>query len=144
MIGFQILAHRFTLQRIGFICLEETCQCIVEQRKLMQFILIELLLSLLEACQQIDGCKVLLTEREEQLRSSLNANNADDYLKLTRSKFGIGSWQAMLDYAKECTKYVPKVVMTVVDKVTTPKEQEESRRICESLGVTLRVRPFES
>ena len=75
---------------------------------------------------------------------SLNANNAEDYLKLTRSKFGIGSWQAMLDYAKECTKYVPKVVMTVVDKVTTPKEQEESRRICESLGVTLRVRPFES
>ena len=78
------------------------------------------------------------------MRSSLNANNAEDYLKLTRSKFGIGSWQAMLDYAKECTKYVPKVVMTVVDKVTTPKEQEESRRICESLGVTLRVRPFES
>ena len=26
---------------------------------------------------------------------SLNANNAEDYLKLTRSKFGIGSWQAM-------------------------------------------------
>ncbi len=75
---------------------------------------------------------------------SLNANNAEDYLRLTRSKFGIGSWQAMLDYARDCTKYVPKVVMTVVDKVTTPEEQEESRRICDSIGVTLRVRPFES
>lgn len=80
----------------------------------------------------------------DTLSISLNANNAEDYLKLTRSKFGIGSWQAMLDYAKESTKYVSNVVMTVVDKVTTPEEQEESRRICESLGVTLRVRPFES
>ena len=75
---------------------------------------------------------------------SLNANNAEDYLKLTRSKFGIKSWQAMLDYAKDCTKYVPKVVMTVVDQVTTPAEQEESRKICEAYGVTLRVRPYES
>ncbi|MDO4803603.1 MAG: TIGR04100 family radical SAM protein [Lachnospiraceae bacterium] len=74
---------------------------------------------------------------------SLNANNAEDYLKLTRSKFGIGSWQAMLDYARECTKYVPKVVMTVVDKVTTPEEQEAARQICDSLGVTLRVRAYE-
>lgn len=75
---------------------------------------------------------------------SLNANNAEDYLKLTRSKFGIKSWQAMLDYAKDCTKYVQKVVMTVVDQVTTPAEQEESRKICEAYGVTLRVRPYES
>ncbi len=75
---------------------------------------------------------------------SLNANNAEDYLKLTRAKFGIGSWQAMLDFTKQCTLYVPKVVMTVVDQVTTPAEQEEAGRICESIGATLRVRPFES
>lgn len=75
---------------------------------------------------------------------SLNANNAEDYLKLTRSRFGIESYQAMLDYAKHCTEYVPNVVMTVVDQVTTPEEQAESKRICDSLGVTLRVRPFES
>ena len=31
----------------------------------------------------------------------------------------------------------------VVDVVTTPEEQEESRKICESLGATLRVRPYE-
>lgn len=86
----------------------------------------------------------LLEGKIDCVSISLNANNAEDFLKLTRSKFGIGSYQAMLDYARHCTQYVPKVMMTVVDQVTTPEEQEESRRICESLGVTLRVRPFES
>ena len=74
---------------------------------------------------------------------SLNANDAETYLKLTRSKFGIESYKAMLDYARNCKAYVPNVVMTVVDKVTSPEEQETARGICESLGVTLRVRPFE-
>ena len=85
----------------------------------------------------------LLAGKIDCVSISLNANNAEDYLRLTRSKFGIGSYQAMLDYARRCTAFVPKVVMTVVDQVTTPEEQEESRRICESLGVTLRVRPYE-
>ena len=74
---------------------------------------------------------------------SLNANDAETYLKLTRSKFGIGSYKAMLDYARNCRDYVPNVVMTVVDKVTTKEEQETAEAICESLGVKLRVRPFE-
>ena len=60
-----------------------------------------------------------------------------------RPKFGIESYDGMLRYAKNCTKYVPQVVMTVVDVVTSKKEQALSREICESLGVTLRVRPYE-
>ena len=76
---------------------------------------------------------------------SLNATNAEDYLALTRSKFGIESYDAMLAYAKACTKYVPNVVMTVVgEPVTTPEEQALSRRICEGVGAKLRVRPYES
>ena len=50
----------------------------------------------------------------------------------------------MLKYTHECTKYVPTVMMTVVDQVTTPEGQESARKICEKLGVNLRVRPFES
>ena len=76
---------------------------------------------------------------------SLNATNAEDYLKLTRSKFGIGSFDAMLAFTRACTRYVPHVVMTVVgEPVTSPEEQELSRRICEQVGATLRVRPYES
>lgn len=76
---------------------------------------------------------------------SLNAMDAEEYLRLTRSKFGIGSFDAMLKFTKECTQCVPHVVMTVVgEPVTTPEEQETCRKICESVGATLRVRPYES
>ena len=75
---------------------------------------------------------------------SLNANNPEDYLKVTRSKHGIGSWQAMLDFAKHCTAYVPKVTMTVVDQVTSKEEQAEAKRICDEIGATLRIRPLEN
>lgn len=74
---------------------------------------------------------------------SLNATNKEDYLKVVRPKFGIDSYDAMLQFAKACTEYVPSVVMTVVDVVTTKEEQELCRGICESVGVALRVRPYE-
>lgn len=75
---------------------------------------------------------------------SLNATNKEDYLKLVRPKFGIDSYNAMLSFTHDCTKYVPNVIMTVVDKVTTKEEQEKSREICESVGATFRVRPYEA
>ncbi len=74
---------------------------------------------------------------------SLNATNKEDYLKTVRPKFGIESYDSMLNFAKACTKYVPSVIMTVVDVVTSKEEQELSRKICESLGVTFRIRPYE-
>jgi TatD family-associated radical SAM protein len=74
---------------------------------------------------------------------SLNTTNKEDYLKIVRPKFGIESYDAMLKFTKECSKYVPNVVMTVVDVVTSENEQEICRKICESVGATLRVRPYE-
>ena len=75
---------------------------------------------------------------------SLNATNKEDYLNLVRPKFGIVSYDAMLAFAKDCVSYVPEVVMTVVDVVTSKEDQELSRQICDSIGVKLRVRPYES
>mgnify|MGYP002520376741 CR=1 FL=1 len=74
---------------------------------------------------------------------SLNATNKEEYLKIVRPKFGIESYEAMLKFTKECTKYVPSVVMTVVDIVVSKEEQEICRKICESVGATLRIRPYE-
>ena len=74
---------------------------------------------------------------------SLNATNKEDYLKTVRPKFGIASYEAMLNFTKDCTNYVPNVIMTVVDVVTSPEEQELCRKICESVGATLRIRPYE-
>lgn len=74
---------------------------------------------------------------------SLNATNKEEYLKVVRPKFGIDSYDAMLNFTKDCSKYVPNVVMTVVDVVTSKQEQEICGKICESVGAILRVRPYE-
>ena len=73
---------------------------------------------------------------------SLNATNKEEYLKVVRPKFGIGSYDAMLKFTKDCTQYVPSVIMTVVDVVTSPEEQAICRKICESVGATLRIRSY--
>lgn len=75
---------------------------------------------------------------------SLNATNKEEYLRVVRPKFGIDSYDAMLNFTKDCTKYVPSVIMTVVDVVTSKEEQEVCRTICESVGATLRIRPYVS
>ena len=74
---------------------------------------------------------------------SLNATNKEEYLKVVRPKFGIDSYDAMLNFTKDCSKYVPNVVMSVVDVVTSKEEQEICGKICESVGAILRVRPYE-
>ena len=73
---------------------------------------------------------------------SLNATDKEEYLKVVRPKFGIDSYDAMLKFTKDCTQYVPSVIMTVVDVVTSAEAQALCRKICESVGATLRVRPY--
>ena len=73
---------------------------------------------------------------------SLNATDREEYFKLVHPKFGIDSYEAMLKFTKDCTQYVPSVTMTVVDVVTSEEEQEKCREICESVGATLRIRPY--
>lgn len=73
---------------------------------------------------------------------SLNASNAEEYFRLTRSKFGIDSYDAMLKYAVSCKEYVPNVVMTVVDCIGQ-EEIDACQAVCDSIGVPLRVRRFE-
>ncbi len=75
---------------------------------------------------------------------SLNATNKEDYQKTVRPKFGIDSYDAMLQFARDCTRYVPEVVMTIVDVVTTSEEQEQCKEIARSVGAKLRIRPYET
>ena len=84
----------------------------------------------------------LLKGRIDIVSISLNAPDEKEYLELTRNKFGNESFQAMLDFAKECLKYVPHVVMSVVDIIGQEKI-EKCQKICDDIGVKLRVRPFE-
>ena len=73
---------------------------------------------------------------------SLNASNKEEYLRLTRSRYGMSSFDEMLDFTKKCKAYVPHVVLTVVD-IIGQEEIEKCQKIADEIGVALRVRPFE-
>lgn len=75
---------------------------------------------------------------------SMNASNAARYLELTRSEFGIQSYEAMLHFAQKCKNYVQNVVLTVVDHVEDSEEIRKCRAICQERGLNLRVRVFEN
>lgn len=74
---------------------------------------------------------------------SLNTPNPQRYLELTRSKFGEGSFEAMLTFAKNVKAYVKTVVLSTVSTTLTPEEEAQCAEICKKLGVTYRIRPFE-
>ena len=85
-----------------------------------------------------------LEGRFDTVSISLNAPDENEFLELTRSRYGIQSYAAIKDFAVLAKRYVPHVVMTVVDKVMPEDKIERCRQICKDLGVTLRVRPFEN
>lgn len=85
-----------------------------------------------------------LKGRFDTVSISLNAPNKEEFLELTRSRFGIESYDALKEFAVLAKRYVPNVVMTVVEKVMPEEKIELCRAICEELGVVLRVRPFEN
>ena len=74
---------------------------------------------------------------------SLNASNAERYYELTRAKYGIASYEGMLDFAQKAKRYVPNVVLTIVDHVEGPDEIAKCQKICDDRGLKLRVRPYE-
>lgn len=74
---------------------------------------------------------------------SLNTQNAEEYHKIVRSKFGEQSSDAMLTFAKEAKKYVPNVVLSTVATTITAEEEKQCQKICDDLGVTYRIRPWE-
>jgi hypothetical protein len=45
----------------------------------------------------------------------------------------------MLDFVRKARKYVPQVVLTIVDKDKTPEEIAACRTIAKELGATLRI-----
>ena len=76
------------------------------------------------------------------LSISLNTADAISYDKICHSRFGEAAYQGLLNFAKAATRYVPKVVLSVVDTTIPPEEIERCRQIAAECGVSLRVREF--
>lgn len=83
-----------------------------------------------------------LAGRIDTLSISLNATNAADYVAICHPAQGEAAYTAMLDFTQKAARYVPNVVLTIVDKDKTPAEIERCRQIAQELGVKLRVRSF--
>lgn len=80
----------------------------------------------------------------DTLSISLNTPDPQKYYRLVRPRFGEISHNAMLESARNSKKYVPNVVLTTVSTTLTSDEEAQCRRICQDLGVTYRIRPFEN
>lgn len=74
---------------------------------------------------------------------SLNTPNPKRFYELTRSKFGLPSFDAMIRFAKNVKKYVPNVIMSTVETTLTKEEEEQCAQICKEIGVTYRIRKWE-
>jgi TatD DNase family protein len=71
---------------------------------------------------------------------SLNAQNAELYEKISQPKFGLATYDAVKEFIREATKYIPDVIATVV---TVPGvDVDACRKITAELGAKLRVREY--
>ncbi len=76
----------------------------------------------------------------DSISISLNAVNRKEYNDICRPDFGEDAFDAIIEFTKECKKYIPNVELTVVG---IPKvDVKEAKKIAEGLGVSFRVRTY--
>lgn len=72
---------------------------------------------------------------------SLNAPDAQGYLSITNSAYGLDAFPAVVEFAKNCKARGINTVFTVVD-VIGEDEIAKCKALCAALGIPLRVRTF--
>ena len=71
---------------------------------------------------------------------SLNATDARQYLEIQKPAYGLKSYEAVLDFARECKQYIPDVTVTCIE--LSGVDVEKCRQIAEQLQVKFRLRPY--
>ena len=76
----------------------------------------------------------------DSISISLNAQNGKIYNEICRPDFGENAFDAIIEFAKECKKYIPEVELTVVG---IPQiDVKAAKKIADDLGVPFRVRTY--
>lgn len=83
-----------------------------------------------------------LKGRVDTVSISLNGADEAEYTAVTRPSTGTQGWADMLDFTEKAARYVPEVVMTIVDKDKTEADIARCRALAEGLGAKLRVRAY--
>lgn len=78
----------------------------------------------------------------DKVSISLNASNPDKYFQITNPKYGLPSYNAMLNFALRVQEFVPDVSFTIVDMDLDEEEIEKCRERARDLGLPLRIRHY--
>lgn len=71
---------------------------------------------------------------------SLNAENADKYIKICNPEYGEEAYFSLLEFARKCKNHVPKVILTVVN--IPGIDIKKCRDIAIELEVEFRIREY--
>ncbi len=78
----------------------------------------------------------------DKVSISLNASNPDKYFQITNPKYGLPSYNAMLNFALRVQEYVPDVSFTIVDMDLDEEEIKKCKERAKDLGLPLRIRHY--
>lgn len=73
---------------------------------------------------------------------SLNASNPDKYNEITKPKFGLPSYNAMLSFATIMKDIISEVSFTIVDDGLDEEEIEACKSRAEAMEIPLRIRHY--
>lgn len=83
-----------------------------------------------------------LAEVVDEVSISLNAANAMAYDKLCQPEAGPAAYDALLVFARDCVRHIPRVTLTVVDLIS-PGEIEACAAIARDIGAGFKVRSYQ-
>jgi len=81
-----------------------------------------------------------LKDLVDAISISLNAPNGKLYNEICRPDFGEKAFDAIIEFAKECKKYIPEVELTVVGMPQI--DVKAAKKIADDLGISFRVRTY--
>ena len=84
----------------------------------------------------------LLKGRVDVVSISLNAPTKEKYNEIVKPSDEEHAFVQMLQFASECAKTFPKVILTTVSGTISKSDEAECKKICEELGVFYRIREY--
>ncbi len=72
---------------------------------------------------------------------SMNTSNKDSYQTICKSAYGVAAFDALIDFAVKCKRYIPNIILTVVDVINS-EDIKACRAIAKQIGVNFRVRHY--
>lgn len=82
---------------------------------------------------------ISLKGKIDSVSISLNAPDEETYNEVTRPRFGRKSFQAMLDFAIDCKKYIGDVKFSVVD-ILTKNQIQNCEKLSNEMKIPLKIR----